>query len=114
MTTEPSGKAGINNLDEKYGIRSDGTVYPLAPSVPLSDEVNHARAQALGFDSVNDALDALKDPGHRIIDMWLCEATKVALHIGELYRFRPAADCEECQRLKREHDEAYGYSADRK
>lgn len=47
-----------------------------------------------------------------ITDMWLCEATKVTLHIGQLYRFTPNNDCESCQKLKREHDEAYGCASD--
>lgn len=42
------------------------------------------------------------------MDMALCEAARVVLREGQLYRFRRVGDCETCAELSKQSLEAYG------
>lgn len=46
--------------------------------------------------------------GEDVWEMALCESRSLTLRIGQAYRFVPVAGCATCERMKREHDEAYG------
>ena len=43
------------------------------------------------------------------MEMALCEATRVVLREGQLYRFRRVGDCEACAELSKQSLEAYGH-----
>lgn len=47
-----------------------------------------------------------------VMEMWYCESRHVVLRLGQTYRFKAKDDCESCQQMKREHDEAYGARGD--
>ena len=42
-----------------------------------------------------------------IMDMALCESRRLALRIGQAYRFVPMEGCKTCEEMKAEHDQAY-------
>lgn len=55
-----------------------------------------------------EALAAYEQAQAEPMNMALCEATKVVLREGQLYRFRRVGDCETCAELSKQSLEAYG------
>lgn len=51
---------------------------------------------------------AQQERAGEVMNLALCEASKLVLRVGQLYRFRPVGDCNECARLALAAQEAYG------
>lgn len=105
--------------DEFYrrlGGYKDAAIDFFQPGPTGPDMLNTYRASVQ--EAVNQlyaALDgaaAVQSESDEVMDMALCEAEHVVLRVGQLYRFKPVGDCEECAALAQAAREAYGEHTD--
>lgn len=57
---------------------------------------------------IDAIMGADRSDGFEAINMPICEASKVLLKFGRLYRFYPVDGCAACEKYAKNHDAAYG------